>query len=76
MFTLMETGVPVSVFNLLAAILQENKIIIDDEAAEPPSLTQTIGLAQRTTVSPPLLSILLKAQKETTGTLYVAMLPI
>lgn len=60
MLTLAEISLSVTVLNHFAAILQENRIIIDYEVAELPPFTQTTGLAQSDNQSPLVLSILLK----------------
>jgi hypothetical protein len=45
---------------LLAAILQENKVTIEDGVTELPPFAQTTGLAQGDNLSPLLFSVLLK----------------
>lgn len=58
-FMLVKMGVPVNVLNLLVAILQENRISIDDKVAEVSLFTQTTGLTQGYNLSPLLISIFL-----------------
>lgn len=45
-FILGEVGASVNLLSFLAAVLQENGIIIDDATAELPSFPQTVGLPQ------------------------------
>lgn len=59
MLTLAEVDVPMNVLKFLAAIIRDNRIIVDDEVASQPLFTQTACLARRSDLSPLLLPILL-----------------
>lgn len=57
---LAEVGVPQRILKLLTAILQRNRIIVDDGVAEHPSFDQTTGVMQGDNLSPLLFSVLIK----------------
>ena len=58
--SLAAAGVPACMLNLIAAVLKENRIVIDDGVSELPPIPQTTGVAQGNNISPLLFSVLLK----------------
>lgn len=60
MLMLTEVTVSINVLNLFGAILQDERIVIDQEVANVPPTTQTAVLAQGDNLSPLVFSILLK----------------